>query len=112
MTPPSGRTSGPRNKSNSRRERQATSADAANVPMRVCMPDSLKAGRVEAGMNLCPSQKVVKAVLDHFWVARYPWPAWELARDRLAAFFTAQHPEWAPGEVRRQVARRLSRESG
>ena len=55
-------------------------------------------------MNLCPSQKVVKAVLDHFWVARYPWPAWELARDRLAAFFTAQHPEWAPGEVRRQVA--------
>jgi hypothetical protein len=38
--------------------------------------------------------------------------AWELARDRLAAFFSAQHPEWARDEVRRQVAKRLSRESG
>ena len=38
--------------------------------------------------------------------------AWELARARLTAFLSAQHPDWAPDEVRREVAKRLSRESG
>ncbi len=38
--------------------------------------------------------------------------AWELARVRLAAFLSAQHPEWDEKEVRREVAKRLSRESG
>ena len=38
--------------------------------------------------------------------------AWELARERLAAFFSAQHPEWERDEVGRQVAKRLSHESG
>lgn len=37
--------------------------------------------------------------------------AWELARDRLTVFLTAVHPEWGPDEVRRQVARRLLRDS-
>jgi hypothetical protein len=35
--------------------------------------------------------------------------AWELARDRLAAFFHAQHPDWPPDRVHREVAKRLSR---
>lgn len=30
--------------------------------------------------------------------------AWELARDRLTAFFSARRPEWAPEEVQRQDA--------
>ena len=38
--------------------------------------------------------------------------AWELARERLTAFLSAQHPDWEGEEVRRQVAKRLSRESG
>jgi uncharacterized protein YdaU (DUF1376 family) len=35
--------------------------------------------------------------------------AWELARDRLTAFFRAQHPDWAPERIRREVAARLAR---
>jgi len=35
--------------------------------------------------------------------------AWELARDRLTAFVLARHPDWAPDQVRREVATRLSR---
>jgi len=35
--------------------------------------------------------------------------AWELARDRLTAFFQAQHPDWAPDRIRREVAARLGR---
>ena len=38
--------------------------------------------------------------------------AWELAGERLTAFLSAQHPDWPCEEVRRQVAKRLSRESG
>ena len=38
--------------------------------------------------------------------------AWELARERLTAFFSAEHPEWERDEVQRQVAKRLSCESG
>ena len=38
--------------------------------------------------------------------------AWELARDRLTAFLTGTHPEWSASEVRREVARRLLRDSG
>jgi hypothetical protein len=38
--------------------------------------------------------------------------AWELARDRLAAFLSARHPEWDQEEVRNQVAKRLAHESG
>jgi hypothetical protein len=37
--------------------------------------------------------------------------AWVQARERLTAFLTAEHPEWDPAEVRRQVARRLLRGS-
>ena len=33
--------------------------------------------------------------------------AWAQARERLIAFLTAEHPDWSPTEVRRQVARRL-----
>ena len=35
--------------------------------------------------------------------------AWELARDRLAAFFTATHPDWPPERIQREVATRLAR---
>jgi len=35
--------------------------------------------------------------------------AWELARDRLAAFFRVQHPDWSPDRIQREVATRLSR---
>ena len=38
--------------------------------------------------------------------------AWELARDRLTAFLTVTHPEWDAGDVCREVARRLGRDSG
>jgi hypothetical protein len=38
--------------------------------------------------------------------------AWELARERLTAFLSAQHPDWESQAVRREVAKRLSRESG
>lgn len=38
--------------------------------------------------------------------------AWELAHDRLTAFLSARHPEWDLAEVRKQVAKRLSYESG
>ena len=37
--------------------------------------------------------------------------AWELARDRLAAFLGARHPQLGREEVQRQVAGRLARES-
>jgi hypothetical protein len=35
--------------------------------------------------------------------------AWELARDRLTAFFTATHPDWSPDRVRQEVGARLAR---
>jgi hypothetical protein len=35
--------------------------------------------------------------------------AWELARDRLTAFFQAQHPDWEPERIRREGAARLGR---
>lgn len=35
--------------------------------------------------------------------------AWELARDRLTAFFQAAHPDWAPDRIQREVATRLGR---
>lgn len=35
--------------------------------------------------------------------------AWELARDRLTAFLQAQHPDWPPDRIRREVATRLGR---
>jgi hypothetical protein len=38
--------------------------------------------------------------------------AWELARERLTAFLSAEHPDWEQEAVRREVAKRLSRESG
>ena len=38
--------------------------------------------------------------------------AWELARDRLAAFFRARHPELHEEEVRKLVAKRLAHEPG
>ena len=37
--------------------------------------------------------------------------AWELARDRLAAFLSARHPELSQEEIQRQVAKRLAHES-
>ncbi len=37
---------------------------------------------------------------------------WELARDRLAAYFAYRHPEWSPEEIRHQVARRLLGDTG
>ena len=37
--------------------------------------------------------------------------AWELARDRLATFLSARHPELGQEEIQRQVARRLAHES-
>ena len=38
--------------------------------------------------------------------------AWELARQRLTAFVSANHPEWSVEEVCKEVARRLAHESG
>jgi hypothetical protein len=35
--------------------------------------------------------------------------AWELARDRLAAFVAAAHPDWPTDRVQREVATRLAR---
>jgi len=37
--------------------------------------------------------------------------AWELARDRLATFLRARHPESPQEEIQRQVANRLAHES-
>lgn len=37
--------------------------------------------------------------------------AWELARDRLTAFFHAAHPDWAPDRIQREVAARLGRDA-
>ena len=37
---------------------------------------------------------------------------WELARDRLAAYLAWRHPEWAPEEIRHEVARRLLGDAG
>ncbi len=37
---------------------------------------------------------------------------WELVRDRLSAYFAAQHPEWRSDEIDRAVARRLLGDSG
>ncbi len=38
--------------------------------------------------------------------------AWELARDRLAVYLSARHPEMSQEEIQRQVAKRLAYESG
>ena len=38
--------------------------------------------------------------------------AWDLARQRLTAFVSANHPEWSVEEVRKEVAKRLAYESG
>ena len=38
--------------------------------------------------------------------------AWELARDRLAVFLSARHPEMSQEEIQRQVAKRLAHGSG
>jgi hypothetical protein len=38
--------------------------------------------------------------------------AWDLARARLTAFLSARHPEWPREKVLKEVARRLSYESG
>ena len=35
--------------------------------------------------------------------------AWELARDRLTAFFRARHPDWDSDLIAREVAKRLGR---
>jgi hypothetical protein len=35
--------------------------------------------------------------------------AWELARDRLTAFFRAMHPDWTADQIRHEVAARLGR---
>ncbi len=37
--------------------------------------------------------------------------AWELARDRLAAFFRTRQPGWSEEEIQRKVAERLAHES-
>ncbi len=37
--------------------------------------------------------------------------AWELARDRLAAFFRARRPASSEEEIQRQVAKRLAHDS-
>jgi len=37
--------------------------------------------------------------------------AWELARDRLAIFLRARHPELSQEEIQRHVAQRLAYES-
>ena len=38
--------------------------------------------------------------------------AWDLAHARLTAFVAWAHPDWSPTRVRREVARRLSGDSG
>ncbi|MGH7355562.1 MAG: hypothetical protein ACRELS_13425 [Candidatus Rokuibacteriota bacterium] len=38
--------------------------------------------------------------------------AWELARDRLAAYVAFRHPTLSPQEVAREVARRLADDPG
>ena len=38
--------------------------------------------------------------------------SWELARDRLTAYFAHQHPDWSPEEIRSRVARRLLGDTG
>jgi hypothetical protein len=38
--------------------------------------------------------------------------SWELARDRLTAYFAYQHPDWSPEEIRSRVARRLLGDTG
>lgn len=37
--------------------------------------------------------------------------AWELARDRLAAFLSARNPELSQEEIQKRVAKRLAHES-
>jgi len=38
--------------------------------------------------------------------------SWELARERLSAFFAATHPDWDAARIARGVARRLLGDSG
>jgi hypothetical protein len=38
--------------------------------------------------------------------------AWELARDRLTAFFVRARPEWSPERIRQEVAARLAGDPG
>jgi hypothetical protein len=37
---------------------------------------------------------------------------WELTRDRLTAYFSAQHPEWTADHIQRHVAQRLLDDAG
>jgi|GEM_PF-2859213 len=36
---------------------------------------------------------------------------WRFARDTYVAVTRAQHPDWSPGQIQREVARRLSCEA-
>jgi len=38
--------------------------------------------------------------------------SWDLARERLGAFFAATHPDWDAARIARGVARRLLGDSG
>ncbi len=38
--------------------------------------------------------------------------SWELARERVSAFFAATHPDWDAARVASEVARRLLGDSG
>ena len=38
--------------------------------------------------------------------------SWELARERVSAFFAATHPDWDAARVAREVARRLLGDAG
>ena len=46
----------------------------------------------------------VKSGMDRLRIAH---EAWAQARERLAAFLAAEHPEWGALELRQQVAKRL-----
>jgi hypothetical protein len=75
------------------------------------MPDKpiLRPAEIPRFERLDPS--VVRILRDKSGMERLrlAHEAWELARDRLAAFVRAAHPDWPTDRVEREVATRLGR---
>ena len=71
------------------------------------MPPQVDAGRIEIVDWDVAAVLRRKSGMERLRLAH---EAWELARDRLAAFIGARHPELSQEEVQRQVAKRLAHE--
>jgi hypothetical protein len=66
-------------------------------------------GRIEAVHPVVARALRAKSGMERLRLAH---ETWELTRQRLAAYFTARHPEWRPDEIDHEVARRLLHDPG